>query len=196
MNALCDELFHELIDALKEADKDPGCAAIVLTGSEKAFAAGADIKEMKDKSYAYVYRTHMLDWWEEISSIRKPIIGAVNGYALGGGSELAMLCDILIAGENAKFGQPEINLGTIPGMGGTQRLTRIIGKSRAMEMVLTGDFMDAQEACTRGLVSRVVKTEETVNDALRVAKKIASKSKPTAQMAKECVNQSYEGTLT
>jgi len=143
LNALCDELFHELIDALKEADKDPGCAAIVLTGNDKAFAAGADIKEMKDKSYAYVYRSHMLDWWEEISSIRKPIIGAVNGYALGGGSELAMLCDILIAGENAKFGQPEINLGTIPGMGGTQRLTRIIGKSRAMEMVLTGDFMDA-----------------------------------------------------
>lgn len=180
MNALCDELFHELIDALREADKDPECAAIVLTGSEKAFAAGADIKEMKDQSYAYVYNSNMLEWWEQISTIRKPIIGAVNGYALGGGSELAMLCDILIAGENAKFGQPEINLGTIPGMGGTQRLTRIIGKSRAMEMVLTGDFMDAQEACTRGLVSRVVPTADTVDDALKVASKIASKSKPTA----------------
>ena len=159
-----------------------------MTGNEKAFAAGADIKEMKDRSYTYVYSTNMLDWWEEISSIRKPIIGAVNGYALGGGSELAMLCDILIAGENAKFGQPEINLGTIPGMGGTQRLTRIIGKSRAMEMTLTGDFMGAEEACTRGLVSRVVSTSETVNDALNVASKIASKSKPTVQMAKECVN--------
>ena len=167
-----------------------------MTGNEKAFAAGADIKEMKDRSYTYVYSTNMLDWWEEISSIRKPIIGAVNGYALGGGSELAMLCDILIAGENAKFGQPEINLGTIPGMGGTQRLTRIIGKSRAMEMTLTGDFMGAEEACTRGLVSRVVSTSETVNDALNVASKIASKSKPTVQMAKECVNQSYEGTLS
>lgn len=179
MNALRDDLFQELIDALREADKDSDVGAIVLTGNEKAFAAGADIKEMKDKSYHYVYKTNMLHWWEQISAIRKPIVGAVNGYALGGGSELAMLCDILIAGENAKFGQPEINLGTIPGMGGTQRLTRIIGKSRAMEMVLTGDFMDAQEACTRGLVSRVVATDQTVDDALNVAKKIASKSKPT-----------------
>lgn len=119
LNALCDDLYHELIDAMREADKNHDVAAIVLTGNEKAFAAGADIKEMKDKSYHYVYRTNMLHWWEEISAIRKPIIGAVNGYALGGGSELAMLCDILIAGENAKFGQPEINLGTIPGMGGT-----------------------------------------------------------------------------
>lgn len=196
LNALNDALFEDLIDALREADKDHDVAAIVLTGNEKAFAAGADIKEMKDKQYHYVYRTNMLHWWEEISSIRKPIIGAVNGYALGGGSELAMLCDILIAGENAKFGQPEINLGTIPGMGGTQRLTRVIGKSRAMEMVLTGDFMGADEALTRGLVSRVVSTDKTVDDALGVAKKIASKSKPIVQMAKECVNQSYEGTLT
>lgn len=130
----------------------------------------------------------MLGWWHTINSTSKPIIGAVNGYALGGGSELAMMCDILIAGENCKFGQPEINLGTIPGMGGTQRLTRAIGKSRSMELCLTGDFMDAEEAAMRGLVSRVVKTDTTVDEALKVARKIASKSLPTTIMVKECVN--------
>lgn len=127
--------------------------------------------------------------------VRKPIIGAVNGFALGGGSELAMMCDILVAGENAKFGQPEINLGVIPGMGGTQRLTRAIGKSRAMELCLTGDFMGAEEACTRGLVSKVVKTEETVNEALTIARKIATKSSISTLMAKECVNQAFETSL-
>lgn len=137
----------------------------------------------------------MLHWWEEMSKARTPIIGAVNGYALGGGCELAMLCDILIAGDNAKFGQPEINLGTIPGMGGTQRLTRIIGKSRAMELTLTGDFMDAEEASMRGLVSRVVKSEHTVDEALKVGRKIATKSIPTVHMAKECVNKAYETSL-
>ena len=130
----------------------------------------------------------MLGWWDQFQKIRKPIIGAVNGFALGGGSELAQMCDILVAGDNAKFGQPEINLGIIPGMGGTQRLTRAIGKSRAMELCLTGDFMDAEEACTRGLVSKVVKKEETVNEALTIARKIASKSKISTLMAKECVN--------
>lgn len=146
LNALCWQLFQDLHHALQELDKDPSVGAIVLTGSKKAFAAGADIKEMKDRIYPDTYTTDMLAWWDNISKIKKPLIGAVNGYALGGGSELAMLCDILLAGEDAKFGQPEVNLGTIPGMGGTQRLTHAIGKSRAMEMILTGDMMDAQEA--------------------------------------------------
>jgi enoyl-CoA hydratase/carnithine racemase len=132
-----------LSQALTELDKDVSVGAIVITGSKKAFAAGADIKEMKDRVYPDTYTTDMLAWWDTISKIKKPIVGAVNGYALGGGSEVAMLCDILLAGEDAKFGQPEVNLGTIPGMGGTQRLTHAIGKSRAMEMILTGDMMDA-----------------------------------------------------
>lgn len=139
--------------------------------------------------------SNLLGRWNETSSISKPIIGAVNGYALGGGNELAMMCDVLIAGENAKFGQPEISVGIIPGMGGTQRLTRAIGKSRAMELCLTGDTMDAHEAAARGLVSRVVKTEETVQEALKVARKIASKSGPAVMMAKECVNLSFETSL-
>ncbi len=129
--------------ALTELDSDASVGAIVITGSKKAFAAGADIKEMKDRVYPDTYTTDMLAWWDTISKVKKPIVGAVNGYALGGGSEVAMLCDILLAGEDAKFGQPEVNLGTIPGMGGTQRLTHAIGKSRAMEMILTGDMMDA-----------------------------------------------------
>ena len=140
--------------------------------------------------------TDMLGWWDELRAVRKPIVGCVNGFALGGGCELAMMCDILIAGENAKFGQPEINLGTIPGMGGSQRLTRAIGKSRAMELCLTGDFMGAEEAASRGLVSRVVPTELAVEEALKIARKISSKSKPTVVMAKEVVNQAFESTLT
>ena len=151
---------------------------------------------MKDKAFPQTYTTDMLGWWDTITKIKKPIVGAVNGYALGGGCELAMICDILIAGSNAKFGQPEITLGTIPGMGGSQRLTRIIGKSRAMEMVLTGDFMDAQEAVQRGLVSRVVDQGQTVNEALKVARKIASHSKPIVMMAKEAVNEAYETGLS
>ena len=143
LNALCHALYEELDDALKKADKNPDVKAIVLTGSKKAFAAGADIKEMKDQKWPDSFQSDMLTWWDEVTKLKTPLIGAVNGYALGGGSELAMMCDILIAGEGAKFGQPEVNLGTIPGMGGTQRLTRAIGKSRAMEMILTGDMMDA-----------------------------------------------------
>ena len=173
---------------MKEADECPNTRVIVLTGSEKAFAAGADIKEMKDRTFPDTYVTNMLGWWSQMNACNKPIVGAVNGYALGGGSELAMMCDILIAGDNARFGQPEINLGTIPGMGGTQRLTRAIGKSRSMELCLTGDFMDAEEAAMRGLVSRVVKKEHTVDEALKVARKIASKSVPASIMVKECVN--------
>ena len=143
LNALCHALFKEMIDAAKTFDKDPSIHAIVLTGSKKAFAAGADIKEMEPNMYPDTYMTDMLTWWDEMTKLKKPLIGAVNGYALGGGSELAMMCDILIAGKDAKFGQPEVKLGTIPGMGGTQRLTHAIGKSRAMELVLTGDMMDA-----------------------------------------------------
>merc|ERR1711935_1010736 len=150
---------------------------------------------MKDKEFHAAYMTDMLGWWDQLAQTRKPIVGAVNGFALGGGCELAMICDILVAGENAKFGQPEINLGTIPGMGGSQRLTRAIGKSRAMELTLTGDFMGAEEACSRGLVSRVVKTDQTVDEAMKVARKIASKSLPTSIMAKECVNQAFETSL-
>jgi len=150
---------------------------------------------MQPKQFNETYSEDLFGWWDQMPKTRKPIIGAVNGFALGGGSELAMMCDILVAGENAKFGQPEINLGVIPGMGGTQRLTRAIGKSRAMELCLTGDFMGAEEACTRGLVSKVVKTEETVKEALTIARKICSKSKISTMMAKECVNQAFETSL-
>ena len=195
LNALCDALYEELAEAVRTADRDPATSAIVLTGSERAFAAGADIKEMKDKEFTEAYMTDMLGWWNSLAQTRKPIVGAVNGYALGGGCELAMICDILVAGENAKFGQPEINLGTIPGMGGSQRLTRTIGKSRAMELTLTGDFMDAEEAAMRGLVSRVVPTDQTVDEALKIARKISTKSKPTVVLAKEAVNQAFETSL-
>lgn len=156
LNALCHALFKELLEAAHKFDTDPAIKAIVLTGSKKAFAAGADIKEMEPNMYPNTYMTDMLTWWDQLTKLKTPLIGAVNGYALGGGSELAMMCDILIAGKDAKFGQPEVKLGTIPGMGGTQRLAHAIGKSRAMELVLTGDMMDADEACSRGLVSRVV----------------------------------------
>ena len=167
----------------------------MLTGNERAFAAGADIKEMNDKTFPGTYTSNMLSWWECIAKVRTPTIAAVNGYALGGGCELAMMCDIILAGDKALFGQPEIKLGTIPGMGGSQRLTRAIGKSRAMELILTGDFMDAKEACNRGLVSRIIPSKELVAEALATAKKIASMSKPIAIMAKEAVNASFETTL-
>jgi enoyl-CoA hydratase/carnithine racemase len=192
LNALCLALFNDLHAALKELDQDPEIGAIVLTGSQKAFAAGADIKEMSERQYPDTFVNDMLTWWDQISKIKKPIVGAVNGYSLGGGNELAMMCDILLASDTARFGQPEINLGVIPGMGGTQRLTHAIGKSRAMEMILTGDMMKADEAAQRGLVSRVVASDLLVAEALTVARKIASKSRPTVAMAKECVNQAYE----
>ena len=195
LNALCYDLFEDLHSALSELDQDPSISAIVLTGSEKAFAAGADIKEMKDREFPDTYMRDMLTWWDQLTTLKTPLIGAVNGFALGGGSELAMMCDILLAGERAKFGQPEVNLGTIPGMGGTQRLTHAIGKSRAMEMILTGDFMDAHEAAQRGLVSRVVAPDLLVEEALKVGRKIAQKSQPSISMAKECVNFSMEGSL-
>jgi enoyl-CoA hydratase/carnithine racemase len=195
LNALCDALYKDIFDAIKAFENDPEIGCIVLTGSEKAFAAGADIKEMKDKQFPQTYQIDMLSWWENIAKTRKPVIGAINGYALGGGCELAMMCDILIAGKNAKFGQPEINLGTIPGMGGSQRLTRAIGKSRAMEMILTGEFMDADEAAARGLVSRVHPTDQLVEEALKMGRKIAAQSRPIAIMAKEVVKEAFETSL-
>merc|ERR1712159_939453 len=163
LNALNTPLMSELVNALKKMDSDPQIKSIVLTGSERAFAAGADIKEMKDKDYSQVYKESMLTAWNAVTEIRKPIIAGVNGFCLGGGCELAMMCDIIVAGENAKFGQPEINLGIMPGNGGTQRLPLAVGKSKAMEMVLTGEFITAQNALLHGLASKVVKTSETVN---------------------------------
>jgi len=195
LNALCDELITELNDAARRFELDTEVGAIVLTGSTKAFAAGADIKEMSTKTYMDTYKNNMFSSWDNLTKIRKPIIAAVNGFALGGGCELAMMCDIILAGDKAKFGQPEIKLGTIPGVGGTQRLTRAVGKSKAMELILTGDFMSAEEAKQSGLVSRVVPEDELLTVALDMAKKVASYSQPIVSMAKECVNQAYESTL-
>ena len=195
LNALCNQLISELNLTLKAADANEGVSAIVLTGSEKAFAAGADIKEMLSMNNVTAFKTDMLAQWAEISKTRKPVVAAVNGYALGGGCELAMMCDIILAGDSAQFGQPEISIGTIPGCGGTQRLAKAIGKSRAMELILTGEFMGAQEACQRGLVSRVVPKEQLVAEAVQTAKKIARFSQPIVAMAKECVNRAFETTL-
>ncbi|GAA6005163.1 uncharacterized protein JCM10292_005590 [Rhodotorula paludigena] len=195
LNALNSTLFHELNAALRNLSSDDSIGAVVLTGSEKAFAAGADIKEMKDKQFAEVYKGDFLAHWTELSSFRKPIIAAVSGYALGGGCELAMMCDIILASPTAVFGQPEINLGVIPGAGGTQRLTHAIGKSRAMELVLTGRNFTAQEASDWGLVSRVVSEGSVVDEAVKVAGKIAGKGKLAVQAAKEGVNSAYELSL-
>ncbi|KAF8736145.1 hypothetical protein AX14_000786 [Amanita brunnescens Koide BX004] len=194
LNALNSPLFKELNQALADADNDSSVGAIVLTGSEKAFAAGADIKEMKDKEFADVYKTNFLEDWAQLSRIRKPIIAAVSGYALGGGCELALMCDIILASSTAKFGQPEINLGVIPGGGGSQRLAQTIGKSRTMELVLTGKMITAQEADKWGLVSRVVEGE-VVTEAVAVAKEIAGKSQIATQAGKEVVNAAYELSL-
>jgi enoyl-CoA hydratase len=196
LNALCDQLMEELGQALRGFDNDPGIAAIVLTGSEKAFAAGADIKEMQGRTYPAVYLDDFIGKrWEAVTQVQKPVIAAVAGYALGGGCELAMMCDIIIAGDNARFGQPEINLGVIPGAGGTQRLTRAVGKPKAMEMVLTGRMMDAQEAERASLVSRVVPAAEVVAEAVKVGEKIAALSAPAVAVAKEAVNRAFETTL-
>ncbi|KAJ1759302.1 putative enoyl-CoA hydratase, mitochondrial [Coemansia sp. RSA 1752] len=198
LNALCSELFHEINDALARFDNDSSIGAVVLTGSERAFAAGADIKEMKDTEFIGNYKNNFLaHWTEQLGRMRKPVVAAVNGYALGGGCELAMMCDIIYAGEKAVFGQPEINLGTIPGAGGTQRLTRAVGKSKAMEMILTGSVnLDAMEAKTYGLVSAVFPPELLVEEAIKTAKKIAAKGAVSVQMAKEAVNQAYELNLS
>ena len=196
LNALSDQLTNEMTTALRDFEADDTIGAIVITGSEKAFAAGADIKEFAPKSYMDAYFDELITAsWEEPTRCRKPVIAAVSGYALGGGCELAMMCDFIICAENAKFGQPEINIGTIPGAGGTQRLTRFVGKSKAMEMTLTGRMMNAEEAERSGLVSRVVPTEDLLDEALSVAKNIAGLSRPAVFMAKECVNRAYETTL-
>ncbi len=197
LNALNGQLMDELTDALTKADKDKKISAMVITGSPKAFAAGADIKEMASKSYMDVYEEDFITAnWEEATRCRKPVIAAVAGYALGGGCELAMMCDFIIAADTAKFGQPEITIGAIPGAGGTQRLTRFIGKSKAMDMCLTGRMMDAVEAERCGLVSRIVPADELIDDAIKTAKKIASFSRPVVMIAKEAVNRAYETTLS
>jgi enoyl-CoA hydratase len=176
-----------------ETDDAVGC--LVLTGSEKAFAAGADIKEMQSKSYVEAYLQDFFAGWEDFARSRKPMIAAVAGYALGGGCELAMMCDFIIAADNAKFGQPEITLGVMPGMGGSQRLTRFVGKAKAMDLVLTGRMMDAAEAERCGLVSRIVAAQDLIEEALKAAQKIADFSLPAAMMAKEAVNRAFETTL-
>jgi len=187
----------ELGTALRAFDKDPAIAAIIITGSEKAFAAGADIKEMKDRSFPGVYFNDFIGAnWETVLEIQKPVIAAVSGFALGGGCELAMMCDLIIAADTAKFGQPEINLGIIPGAGGTQRLTRAIGKSKAMEMILTGRIMNAEEAERANLVCRVVPAAELLAEALKIGEKIAALSGPSVAMAKEAVNAAFESSLT
>ncbi|WP_153770313.1 enoyl-CoA hydratase [Labrenzia sp. CE80] len=196
LNALNSALIDELNTALSgfEADERIGCT--VITGSEKAFAAGADIKEMGGLDYMEAYLNDFITSWEHVSRTRKPVIAAVAGYALGGGCELAMMCDFIIAADTAKFGQPEITLGVMPGAGGTQRLTRFIGKSKAMDMCLTGRMMDAEEAERCGLVSRVVPAGELLEETLKAADKIAGFSLPIAMMTKESVNRAYETTLS
>ena len=197
LNALSSELMVELGDALKKFEADPDIGAIVITGNEKAFAAGADIVEMKDKSYMDVYKQDFItDNWEQVTQCRKPVIAAVCGYALGGGCELAMMCDFILAADNARFGQPEINLGIIPGAGGTQRLTRAIGKSKAMELCLTGRMMDAEEAERAGLVARIVPEADLLDDALNTARAIADKSLPSVLMCKESINRGFETNLS
>jgi len=196
LNALCDSLVTELGAALDELEGDGDIGAIVVTGSEKAFAAGADIKEMKDRDFVDVYRADFITrGWERLAQCRKPVIAAVAGYALGGGCEMAMMCDIILAADNARFGQPEITLGVLPGAGGTQRLTRLVGKSKAMEMCLSGRMMDAAEAERSGLVARVVPAAQLMDEALKLAERIAGMSAPIAMMVKESVNRAYETTL-
>jgi enoyl-CoA hydratase len=197
LNALSPELMRELTEALTGFERDEAIGCIVITGNEKAFAAGADIKAMKDWGYMDVYRSdYITAEWETVTRIRKPVIAAVAGYALGGGCELAMMCDFILAADTAKFGQPEINLGIIPGAGGTQRLPRFVGKAKAMEMALTGRMMDAAEAERCGLVSRVIPADQLLDEAIKTAHKICEMSLPSVMMAKESVNRAFETTLT
>ena len=195
LNALNSPLFQELGHAVDEFETDDGIGCMLLTGSEKAFAAGADIKEMVSQSFNDVSMREFTAAWHRVARARKPVVAAVAGYALGGGCELAMLCDIIIAADNAKFGQPEIKLGVIPGIGGTQRLTRAVGKAKAMDLILTGRMMDAAEAERSGLVARVVPAAKLMEEAMGVAETIASMSLPSAMAAKEAINRAYEVSL-
>ena len=196
LNALSDTLMHELSNAINTFDSNPDISVLIITGNDKAFAAGADIKGMVDKTYIDAYSSDFIgSHWHCVSNCRKPVIAAVSGYAFGGGCELAMMCDIIIASETAQFGQPEIKLGIIPGAGGTQRLVRAIGKSKAMEMILTGRIMKADEAERAGLVSRIVSSENLLLEAKHIAKKIAKLSTPSILMAKTAVNTAFETTL-
>jgi len=196
LNALNDALMNDLGAALNAYDIDDNIGAIVIAGSERAFAAGADIHAMKDFTYMDVYRTDFITRnWERLRTVRKPVIAAVGGVALGGGCELAMMCDIIIAADNARFGQPEIKLGVMPGAGGTQRLPRAVGKSKAMDLILTGRMMDAQEAERAGLVARVVPADKLLDEALAVANVICEYSLPAVMMAKESVNRAFESSL-
>jgi enoyl-CoA hydratase len=196
LNALSNKLCDELGDQLTAFEEDANIGCVVLTGAGRAFAAGADIKEMRVQSYMDAYGNDFITRnWERTATFRKPIIAAVNGFALGGGCELAMMCDFILASEAAKFGQPEINLGVMPGAGGTQRLTRFVGKSKAMEMCLTGRMMDAAEAERSGLVSRIVPADKLLEEAKAVAKKIAGMSRPSTMMTKESINAAYETML-
>lgn len=196
LNALNEALMHEVVEAATSLDADRGVGAIVITGSERAFAAGADIKEMQAQSYQDMYLSDWFTAWDRLAAVRTPLIAAVSGYALGGGCELAMICDILIAADTAKFGQPEITLGVIPGIGGSQRLTRAIGKAKAMDLILTGRTISAEEAERAGLVSRIVPAADLLTEAAGVAHKIAEMSLPAVYAAKEAVNRSFESTLT
>src|SRR5246500_3212701 len=200
LNALSNDLLRDLVAALDSFENNDAIGAIVLTGHEKAFATGADIKEMQDQTFIDMF---LADFplgrggaWDHLSGIRKPVIAAVAGYALGGGCELAMACDFILAADTAKFGQPEINLGTMPGAGGTQRLTRAVGKAKAMDLCLTGRMMDAAEAERSGLVRRVVPADKLMEETLAAAQKIAAMSRPAAAMAKEAINRAFETTLS
>lgn len=195
LNALNAKMLQELVAAAEAFDADARIGAVVITGSERAFAAGADVKEMQDKTYVDAYMENYLAGWERFTRVRKPVIAAVAGYALGGGCELAMMCDFVLAADTAKFGQPEITLGVMPGMGGTQRLARFVGKSKAMEMCLTGRMIEAAEAERCGLVARVLPAGELIEETLETADKIADFSMPAVMMTKEAVNRAYETTL-
>ncbi|AUG80750.1 enoyl-CoA hydratase [Kitasatospora sp. MMS16-BH015] len=195
LNALNNQLMNEVVAAATAFDRDPEIGAMIITGSEKAFAAGADIKEMQTNTFPEVYLDDWLGPWDRLGQLRKPVVAAVAGYALGGGCELAMLCDVLLAADTAKFGQPEIKLGVIPGIGGSQRLTRAVGKAKAMELCLTGRMMGAEEAERAGLVSRIVPAAELQAEALKVAETIAAMSTPAAVAMKESVNRAFETTL-
>lgn len=196
LNALNSQVMDDVTAACESLDNDPAIGCIVITGSPKAFAAGADIKEMQPRTYQEMYADDFFGGWEALTAVRTPIVAAVAGYALGGGCELAMMCDLIIAADNAKFGQPEIKLGIMPGMGGTQRLIRAVGKAKAMDLCLTGRMMDAEEAERSGLVARVVPADDLLNEAFTFAAAVASMSKPATQMVTETIDRAYETTLS